>query len=128
MEMKPGPDDLVAPHGSRKQAEPSDPLALVGTKVPGGDVDELLRCFIEEYAAMGFDAQEILELFGQPQYAAIHPAYLRLGEEAVRAKIVAVLEECGVFRATVRNAESATEPPKLVQIERPNGFREDEQP
>ena len=128
MEMKPAPNDLVAPHGSHKQAEPSDPLALVGTRVPGGDVDELLRCFIEEYAAMGFGAQEILELFRQPQYAAIHPAYLRLGEKAVRARIAAVLEECGVFRVTAQHAESAAEPPKLVQIGRPHGFREDGQP
>ena len=128
MEMKPVPDDLVAAHGSHKQAEPSDPLALVGTRVPGGDVDELLRCFIEEYAAMGFAAQEILEFFRQPQYAAIHPAYLRLGEEAVRATIAAVLEECGVFRVTVRHAESAAEPSNLVQIGRSHGVREDEQP
>ncbi len=128
MEMKPVPDDLVAPHGSHKQTEPSDPLALVGTRVVGANVDQLLCCFIEEYAAMGFGAEEILELFRQPQYASIHPAYLRLGEEAVRARISAVLEECGVFRVAVRHAESAAEPPKLVQIERCRGSREDEQP
>ncbi len=128
MEMKPVPDDLVALHGSHKQAEASDPLALAGTKVPGADVDELLRCFIEEYAAMGYAADQILELFRQPQYAAIYPAYLRLGEEAVRARIAAVLEECGVFRVTARHAESAAEPPKLVQIEPRHGSHEDEQP
>jgi len=127
MEMKYLPGDLVAPHGADKQAEPGDPLALVGARVSGGDVDELLRCFIEEYAAMGFGAHEILALFRQPQYAAIHPAYLRLGEEAVRARIATVLEECGVFRVTVRHSDTRAEPAELVQIEQPHGPREDEQ-
>jgi len=126
MEMKPGQDNLVAPHGSQKQAEPNDPLALVGTRVPGGDIEYLLRCFIEEYAAMGLGAREILELFRQPQYAAIHPAYLRLGEQAVRATIAAVLEECGVFQVTARQTEVAAEPPRLVQIKPSDGSREDE--
>ena len=125
---KPEPQDLVAPHGSRKQAEPSDPMALVGTRVSGGNIDALLRCFIEEYAAMGFGAQEILAFFRQPQYASIHPAYLRLGEEAVQATIAAVLGECGVFRVKTRQAESAAEHPKLVQIGHPHSFQEDEQP
>jgi hypothetical protein len=128
MEMKPTLDDLIARHGSQKQAEPSDPLALVGMRVPGGDVDALLRCFIEEYAAMGYGAEEILALFREPRYAAIHPAYLRLGEDAVRARIAAVLQKCGVFMVAVRHAEPAAKPPKLVQIKRLPGLQKDEQP
>ncbi|HJO05049.1 MAG TPA: hypothetical protein QGG47_13870 [Acidobacteriota bacterium] len=57
------PDELVAAHGSAKQAEPTDPMSLVGTSVPGGDVEFLARCFIEEYAAMGYDGEQILALF-----------------------------------------------------------------
>ena len=77
---------------------------------------------------MGYGAEEILALFREPQYAAIHPAYLRLGEDAVRARIAAVLEECGVFRVTDRHAEPAAEPRMPVAIQRCHSFREDEQP
>ncbi len=76
---------------------------------------------------MGFGAHEILELFRQPRYAAIHPAYLRLGADAVRARIDAVLEECGVFRVTVRHADANAEPTELEQIEQTHGFREGNQ-
>ena len=128
METKHPPHDLVSPHGADKQAEPGDPLTLMGASVPGGDIDLLLRCFIEEYSAMGVGAEESLELFRQPQHAAMQPAYPRLGEEAVRTRIAAVLKKCGVLKVTVQESDTITEPPELVQINSPHGFREDEQP
>ncbi len=45
---------LVSPHGAAKQAEATDPMDLVGTMVPGGDIELLARCFVEEFAAMGY--------------------------------------------------------------------------
>ena len=113
-------EELVSNFGAAKQAEPTDPLDLVGTMVPGGDVELLARCFVEEYAAMGYDGEQILELFRQPLYVGVHPVYRAKGEGAVRTLIEEVLAECGVFRVT----ESITEEPparrsKLVQIEMP---------
>ena len=90
----------LATHGSAKVAEPTDPLDLVGTLVPGGEIDELARSLIEEYAAMGYDAKRILELFRQPDYLAVHSVYRIRGEDAVCRLIDGVLAECGVFRVT----------------------------
>ncbi len=122
-------DELVSNFGAAKEAEPTDPLDLVGTKVPGGDVELLARCFVEEYAAMGYDGEQILELFRQPQYVGVHPVYRAKGEGAVRALIEEVLAECGVFRVSESIIE---EPParrsKLVQIEMPGTPDEDGQP
>ena len=122
-------NELVSNFGAAKQAEPTDPMDLVGTMVPGGDVEFLARCFVEEYAAMGYDGEQILELFREPQYAGVHPVYRARGEGAVRALIEEVLAECGVFRVSESIIE---EPParrsKLVQIEMPGTPDEDGQP
>lgn len=114
---------------SGKKAEATDPLDLVGTVVPGGDVDFMARCFVEEFAAMGYDGDQIFELFQQPQYVGVHPVYRAKGEEGVRHLIREVLDECGVFRVS----ESITEEPppprsKLVQIELPGACNEDDRP
>ena len=97
--------------------------------VPGGDVELLVRCFIEEYAAMGYDGEQILELFRQPQYVGVHPVYRAKGEEAVRALIAEILAECGVFRVSESTTvEPPPRHPKLVQIEMPGTSNEDGQP
>ena len=119
-------DPLVSTHGCAKEAEPSDPLDLVGTRVPGGDLAFLARCFIEEYAAMGYGSDQILEMFRQPQYVAIHPVYRSQGEEAVRGLIREVLADCGVLQVSGLIREEPPEPRSdLVQIELPRPDSED---
>ncbi len=122
-------DELVSNTGAAKQAEPTDPMDLVATMVPGGEVDFLARCFVEEYAAMGYDGEQILELFRQPQYVGVHPVYRAKGEQAVRALIDEVLAECGVFRVSESTIE---EPPprrsKLIQIDIPGTPGKDGRP
>ncbi len=120
--------ELVVSHGSAKQAEPADPLDLVGTMVPGGDLDELTRCFIEEYAAMGYDGERILTLFRSPEYLAVHPIYRQKGHAAVRRLIDEVLAECGVFRVTETISLHSDARAKLLQISLPSNAEEDEQP
>lgn len=113
---------LVADHGSSKQAEPEDPLDLVGTIVPGGDLEVLARCFIEEFAALGYNGDRLLELFRQPQYVAVHPVYRAKGEAATRRLIDNVLAQCGVFCVSESIPdESASGEPGLVQIRTSNG-------
>ncbi len=128
-EKQRGAGELVSNFGAAKQAEPTDPMDLVGTMVPGGDVEFLARCFVEEYAAMGYDGEQILELFRQPQYAGVHPVYRAKGERAVRTLIEEVLAECGVFRVSESIIEKS--PPrrsKLIQIEMPGTPGGDEHP
>jgi hypothetical protein len=128
---------LVAEHGARKATEPTDPLELVETRVPQGDSEYLARCFIEEYAAIGFDGGQILALFRRPEYVAVHAYYRLRGEEAVVRLIADVLADCGVWRFSDASPQPSApktgpppaprEPQKLVQIELPGGGPEEEQ-
>lgn len=129
---------LVAEHGAHKAAEPADPLELVGTRLPQGDSDYLARCFIEEYASIGFDGEQILALFRRPEYVAVHAYYRLCGEEAVVRLIADTLADCGVSRFSDAAPASAApvtglqtgprKAPKLVQIELPGGGPKEEQP
>ncbi len=123
-----GANRLAADHGSAKQPEPSDPLGLVGAMVPGGNIDMLSRCFIEEFAAMGYDAEGILALFRQPQYLAIHAVYRLKGEQAVIEMIDRVISECGIFRTTETIPPDSRRATRLLQIEVPATPEEDAQP
>jgi len=70
----------------------SDPNMLVGVELPAGEgaMRDMAYVFAEEFARMGMDAAEILELFGSPFYAGAHQAYRALGDAAVRT----VVDEC----------------------------------
>ena len=72
--------------------DPTDPTMLIGVEAPAGPASdtEMAYVFAEEFARMGMDAAEILELFGSPFYAGAHQAYRALGDAAVRT----VVDEC----------------------------------
>lgn len=108
---------LVADHGSHKQAEPTDPLEGMASIVPG-DGDYLARCFVEEFASMGYDGDAILELFRDPRYLAVHAIWEHRGEDEVRELVGEVLAECGVMRVTVETP-GVRRPRKVAQIEVP---------
>lgn len=110
-------EPLVADHGAQKQAEPTDPLEPMASVVPG-DADTLARCFVEEFALMGYDGEAILELFRDPRYLAVHAIWERRGEEAVRELVDEVLAECGVMQVTVETPRRRR-PRKVAQIEAP---------
>ena len=80
---------------NHKTAEPDDPLELVGMVVPvppGYDsMAEMGRCFVEEFALMGWDRRRILRLFKSPVYAGAHAIYRARGEEFVDSLITQVL-------------------------------------
>ena len=103
--MHESPETLVTEHCAAKQAEPTDPLELRGTAVPGGDPELLARCLVEELAAMGHSPEEIHALFRNPAYRAAHAYYQLRSDGAVRELIAAVVGECGVFRVTEVHAD-----------------------
>ncbi|MFQ5742906.1 MAG: hypothetical protein ACE5HV_04875 [Acidobacteriota bacterium] len=117
----------LAVHGSAKAAEPTDPLDLIGAMVPGGDVDELARCFIEEYAAMGYGSEQILSLFRQPRYLAVHPIYRLKGEEAVRQMIEETLSGCGIFRVSEATTGPRNHRRQPLHIQLPDEAKKEDQ-
>ena len=79
-----------------KPTEAEDPYELVGTILPsppGYDAQgEMARCFIEEFALMGWTGQRILRLFKNPFYQGPYAIYQTRGEEFVRDIIRQIFE------------------------------------
>lgn len=72
----------------------TDPLELVGVGVPGGEgaVEGMVAAYAREFARLRWPRERILALFRTPRYASPHGAWLRLGEERVRALVDGALE------------------------------------
>ena len=66
--------------------DPTDPSVLVGVVLPAvpESMREMAYVFAEEFARMGFDETQLLQLFRQPFYGGAYRAYRVLGEAAVR--------------------------------------------
>jgi len=88
-------------HGRDKEPESDDPMELVMSCIPGGDPVVMARCIIEEYALMGMDEDEILELFRQPIYQT-HGLYRERGEPWVRELIQSALSQTARRRVSVK--------------------------
>lgn len=71
-----------------KAFERDDPLTLISQVFPvESEVEadrDMARCFVEEYALMGFTAVEIGHLFEAPVYAAPHAILRRRGDAFIR--------------------------------------------
>jgi hypothetical protein len=89
-------------HGRDKEPESGDPMELVMNSIPAGDPVMLARCVIEEYAMMGMNEEEILELFRQPIYQT-HGLHQERGETWVRNLIQEVLGRTGRLRVSVKH-------------------------
>ena len=65
-----------------KDADPDDPMELVGVPVPIDEAtfDEMARCLIEEYVRDGWADERLLALFRSPFYAGLHVIWLHRGE------------------------------------------------
>jgi hypothetical protein len=91
-------------HPATRPVEPEDPLTLNATLVEG-DPEVMLMCLVQEYAWMGWGLEEMLELFRDPFFPALHHLWQMWGEEGVRERITNCLRETAVFRCqgTVRD-------------------------
>jgi hypothetical protein len=75
-----------------KTVEPEDPFERVGVSYPSDpEVDRYTaRCIVEEYAMIGFGADDVRDLFTSPNYAALYSLYRRYGDEFVDESIANV--------------------------------------
>ncbi|MFQ5947676.1 MAG: hypothetical protein ACE5KX_02285 [Acidimicrobiia bacterium] len=87
------------PAGMEKGFEADDPFELVGVRYPlesGTDEDrEVARCFIEEYALMGWSAERIRRLFTSPRYTGPYSIRHRQGDEFIDGLIAEVFGSGG---------------------------------
>jgi len=82
---------MLGPSGPTKDAEPDDPLELVGVPVAVDEAtfDEMARCLVEEYVRDGWSDGQLLPLFRSPFYAGLHVIWRRRGEAWVLDLIAA---------------------------------------
>ena len=75
-----------------KETEADDPFELVGMGYPSDPETDRFnaRCFVEEYAMIGFGSAEIRGLFLSPRYGAMHGMFQRYGLDFVNESIAAV--------------------------------------
>jgi len=73
-----------------KPADSSDPMEFIGVGIPGGDVDAMAECLIEEYLLMGWNDRQLMGLFTRPFFRATHQIYRARGEAQVRSLIARV--------------------------------------
>src|SRR6516225_3407479 len=84
-------------HPATRPAEPDDPLTLHATAV-AGDPEVMLQCLVQEYAWMGWNVEEILGLFRDPFYPALHGLLSLYGEAGLRDRLVASIRQTGIMR------------------------------
>jgi hypothetical protein len=105
-------------HPATRLGEPEDPLALHAALVPG-DPEVMLQCLVQEYAWMGWGTEQILGLFRDPFYPALHALLLWFGEDALRDRVSALLRQSGVFcveGVVAEVPEPAEEEGELIQL------------
>ncbi len=94
-------------------------MELVATPVQG-DPEVMLQCIVQEFAWMGWDADQLLGLFHSPAYPVLNQLREHYGEAEVRQRIQALLGRSGVFRFRETIAEdpepAEDDEPELIQI------------
>jgi hypothetical protein len=113
------PQDWVAKiHPATRGAEPEDPMELVAAPVQG-DPEVMLQCLVQEFAWMGWDAEQLLGLFHSPAYPVLQQMLACYGEAVVRERVEALLGRSGVFRVREVVAEDPgpeADEPELIQL------------
>lgn len=112
---------------SFKRPEADDPMMLVGVSVPVDQesVREMAATFADEFAAMGYGEERLLNLFREPFYTGAHRAYQVLGEVEIGRIARAATAFWGGHRVTIQDADSGgPSPGELVQIGKENADEE----
>ncbi|HXG09487.1 MAG TPA: hypothetical protein VNK04_06830 [Gemmataceae bacterium] len=96
--MNPQANNLVPKvHPLTRDVAPEDPMELVATPVPG-DPDVMLQCLVQEFAWMGWNADQLLGLFRSPAYPVLNQLREYYGDDVIRQRIHTLLGRSGVFR------------------------------
>ncbi|HLN28857.1 MAG TPA: hypothetical protein VK395_14015 [Gemmataceae bacterium] len=105
-------------HPATRSVEPEDPMTLHATAVPG-DPEVMLRCLVQEFAWMGWDAEQIVPLFRDPFYPALNSLWCVHGEAGIRQRVQEALRQCAVLNVTatvVEEPESSESQPELIEL------------
>jgi hypothetical protein len=87
-------------HPASRPVEADDPFTLNATAVVGGDPEVMLECLVQEYAWMGWNSEQVLGLFRNPDHPALNALLHHYGENGIRRRVEVVLARMGVFRVS----------------------------
>jgi hypothetical protein len=101
-----------------QEADPGDPNVLIGVSLPGDEetTREMAYAFAEEFAALGFDEERLMELFETAAYQGAHKAFVLLGEKEIRRIVSEAVGFFGRFRVVIHD-QPDWHAHHLVQIE-----------
>ena len=102
-------------HPLSRNADAEDPFELVATPVVGGDPAHMLECILQEFAWMGWNAEQLLSLFHNPGYPLLCQLQEHYGSEEIQRQVELLVSRWGVlqFREKIEEPE---EEPEVVQI------------
>ena len=83
---------------AEKEFDADDPMELVGVAPPGGDIEQMAQCLVEEYIRDGWSDEDLLCLFRDSFYRATYRIYQEKGEEYVLALIGKVRQKWGYWK------------------------------
>ncbi len=106
-------------HPLSRAVEAEDPMELVANPVHG-DPEVMLECMVQEFAWLGWDAEQLLQLFHSPEYPVLGQLRQHFGVEAVRQRIESLLKRIGVLRVREVIVDEPDpeeeEGPELIQL------------
>lgn len=104
-------------HPATRPIEPEDPMTLNGIGLIG-DPEIMLECLVQEYSWMGWNAEQILQLFHDPSYPALRELSQSYGVEGIRQRVEALVRQTGIFHVHVtERAEPEPTEPELELVE-----------
>ena len=98
-----------------KEAEPNDPMELVFETIPG-EAAFLAQCVIEEFASIGYGAEDLFTLFREPIYPMLNDILRKEGEPFVRGLIEQVLAEWGTLKVKTEIIEGGNELEEVQEL------------
>jgi hypothetical protein len=100
-------------HPARRPAEAEDPL-LMEARCVAGDPELMLRCVVQEYAGLGWGAEQLLGLFMDPDYPALCELRRRYGLAGLRERVERLLGP--TFQVSVWEAPESEPEPELMEL------------
>jgi hypothetical protein len=88
-------------HPATREVESDDPLELHATPLPG-DPAVMLTCLVQEYARLGYGAEEMVALFHDPAYPALNALLDLYGEQGLGERVETVICQTGVLHFSGR--------------------------
>jgi hypothetical protein len=108
-------------HPLVREATEEDPLTLMADPV-AGDPQLMFDCLLQEFAWLGYNAEQLVALFLNPDYPVLQQLHAHFGDEVIRQRVNDLVTQLGVlqFRESVAEPEREEEL-QLVQIQNVHG-------